>query len=138
MTANQFRSLYPRAQIVKKRPEVGELVLRNIGSDNQRLRGIGTLWTYFLDDTLYFIVIDYADQIQWKDIDQFVEQFSKATRLRTKWVGYLNSRTLRCRGFVIEAELIANHPRVRIQDRAAIIKLNKREEQLKSPANFRP
>jgi hypothetical protein len=140
MTANQFKRLYPRAQIIKKRLEVGELVLRTIGREDQRLNGIGTLWTYFLDDALYFIVIDYANQVQWKDIDQFVEHFSKPFGLRSKWEGstFSETRALRCHSFVVSAEMRAANPRVTIQDRTAVLQLNRREEQLKSPANFRP
>ncbi|MBA3357009.1 MAG: hypothetical protein H0U18_13940 [Pyrinomonadaceae bacterium] len=138
MTATQFRTLYPRAQEVRKRSEVGELVLHNVNVGDPRLKGMSDLWTYFLDGELYFLATDYTDQIEWKGIDQFVEQFSKATGLRTKWEGYFEDRTLRCHSFVVKAEINAGHPRVMIQDRAAVLKLNKREDQLKSPANFRP
>jgi hypothetical protein len=138
MTVTKFRSVYTNAQIARKRNEVGELVLRARSQDEPRLKGISTLWAYFLDSELYFLVVDYSNQIEWKGIDQFVEQFSRRTGLRTKWKGYSEDRTLRCRRFVVKAEITADHPRVTIQDRVAVIKLNKREEELKSPSNFRP
>jgi hypothetical protein len=147
MTTTQFRSLYPRAQVAMKRSEVGELVLRNINVADPRLKGISALWAYFLDDALYFLVVDYTNQIEWKDIDQFVEQFSRSTGYRTKWEGYdenpeiralTPTRTLRCHGFIIGAKMTDGGPKLWIQERTAVSKLNKREEQLKSPTTFRP
>jgi hypothetical protein len=66
MTATQFRTLYPRAQEVRKRSEVGELVLHNVNVGDPRLKGMSDLWTYFLDGELYFLATDYSDQIEWK------------------------------------------------------------------------
>jgi hypothetical protein len=140
MTTTKFRTLYPHAEIVRKRGEVGELVLHSVAGGDLRLKGISDLWAYFLDGALYFLVVDYTSQIEWKGIDQFVEQFSKATELRTKWEGsdFSDTRTLRCHSFVLKAEINAGRPRIIIQDRDAVLKLNRREEQLKSPTNFRP
>jgi hypothetical protein len=138
MTVTQFRTLLPSAQTARRRNEVGEVVLRNINVGEPRLEGIGTLVTYFLDGKLYFIVIDYTNQIEWKGIDEFVDRFSKATGLRTKWDGSFEDRTLRCHSFIVKAQMSTGKPRIIIQDRAAVRQLSKREEQLKSPANFRP
>ncbi len=138
MNINQFRVLFPSAQMVRTREQLGEVALRIINLREPRLEGIGTLLTYFLDGKLYFIMIDYTGQIEWKGLDQFVEHFSKATGLRTKWEGYLESRTLRCHSFIVKAQMNDGKPRVIIQDRAAVLQLNKREEQLKLPSSFRP
>jgi hypothetical protein len=137
MSVAKFRGLYP-SQVIRNRTEVGELVLRKISGDDARLAGITTLWAYFLDGALYFLVIDYSNQIEWKSIDQFVEYFSKATGLQTKWDGSFNDRTLRCERFIVTAELKDSRPRIKLQDRTSAVKLNKREETLKSPGTFRP
>jgi len=138
MTSTQFKTLYPHARIVSKRTEVGELVFRSLGGDDARLQGIGTLWTYFLDGKVYFMVVDYSSKIEWKSLDQFVEQFSKRTGLRKKWDVALSDRTLRCSDFTVQAKWSAGHPRVLISDRSEVLKLTKREERSKSPASFRP
>jgi hypothetical protein len=93
---------------------------------------------YFLDGKLYVLLTNYGNQIEWKGIEQFVEQFSKAMGLRTKWDGYSEKRTLSCHTFVVSAEITANHPSVMIHDKSAYSKVQKRLEQLKSPASFRP
>lgn len=138
MTTAQFQRLYPKAQMVRKRSDVGEVVFRNIASEDPNLKGIVSLLSYFLDGQLYFLVVDYDDRIKWTGIDQFVERFSQPLGLRTKWDGYFDDRTLRCHSFIVKAEMTTGRPRITIQDRNAVSKLNKREEQLKSPANFRP
>ena len=138
MTAAQFQRLYPKAQVARRRTDVGEVVFRNINTGDQNLTGIVSLLSYFLDGQLYFLVVDYDDRIKWTGIEQFVERFSKPLGLRTKWEGYFDDRTLRCHSFIVKAEMATGKPRITIQDRAAVSKLNKREEQLKSPANFRP
>ena len=138
MTTAQFQRLYPKAQVVRKRSDVGEVVFRNINSEAPNLKGIVSLLSYFLDGQLYFFVVDYDDRIKWIGIDQFVERFSEPLGLRKKWDGYFDDRTLRCHSFIVKAEMLTGRPRISIQDRNAVSKLNKREEQLKSPANFRP
>ncbi len=141
MSSAQFKTLYPLARIIRKRTEVGEIVFRSIG-DDARLKGIGTLWTYFLDGKVYFLVVDYSSQIEWTSLDQFVEQFSKTTGLRKEWDGPREDsgadRALLCRDFTVRAKWIAGHPRVTIADRSEVLKLTKREERSKSPASFRP
>jgi hypothetical protein len=138
MTVAQFQRLYPKAQVAGRRTDVGEVVFRSINAGDPNLTGIVSLVSYFLDGQLYFLVVDYDDRIKWTGIDQFVERFSKPFGLRTKWDGYFDDRTLRCHNFVVKAEMPTGRPRITIQDRAAVSKLNRREEQLKSPANFRP
>ena len=138
MTTPQFQRLFPKAQVVRNRSDVAEVVFRSINSGDQNLKGIVSLLSYFLDGQLYFIVVDYDDRIKWAGIDQFVERFSEPLGLRTKWDGYFDDRTLRCHSFIVKAEMATGRPRITIQDRNAVSKLNKREEQLKSPANFRP
>jgi hypothetical protein len=140
MPVTQYRTLYPHAQQVRKRIDVGELVFRNVNGADPRLKGISDLWTYFLDGALYFVAVDYTNQIEWNGIDQFVERFSKPLGLRTKWEDgpTSDSRMLRCHSFVVTAKMSAGHPQTAIQDRAAAVKLNKREKQLKSPGSFRP
>ncbi|MDX6577842.1 MAG: hypothetical protein QOE96_3795 [Blastocatellia bacterium] len=139
MALTKFRTLYPRSREVRNRPEVGELILHDINASNVRLNGVTDLWLYFLDGKLYFFAIDYSNQIQWKSLDQFVEQFSKGVGLRTKWEGeYTETRTLLCHSFAAVATIKDGHPRIAIQDRAATAKLSQREERLKSPASFRP
>lgn len=134
----QFRKLYPRALGIRERREVGETVFDGVNKNNPQLQGVNGILVYFLDGALYFLVIDYSSQIQWHGIDQFVEVFSKGVGLRTKWQGIADHRTLRCRAFVVTADFKDGHPRITIQDRAATVKLNKREAQLKSPSTFRP
>jgi hypothetical protein len=138
MALTKFKSLYPGSQELK-RSEVGELVLHSISTGNARL-SVTDLWLYFLDGKLYFFAIDYSNQIQWKSIDQFVEQFSKGVRLRTKWEGaeFSDSRTLLCHSIAVVASMKDGHPRIAIQDRAAAANLTKREERSKSPSSFRP
>jgi len=140
MTLAKFKTLYPRSREVRNRTEVGELILHDVSAGNARLNGVTDLWLYFLDGKLYFFAIDYSNQIQWKSLDQFVEQFSKSVGLRTKWEGseFTESRTLLCRNFAVVATIKDGHPRIVIQDRAAAAKLTKREERSKSPASFRP
>jgi hypothetical protein len=139
MPLARFKALYPRAQVIRNRRELGELVLHSVNGGDPRLQGISDLWAYFVDGELYFLIVDYSSQIKWQGLEQFVEQFSKGVGLRTKWEGeYTDNRTLRCHSFIASAEMKNGHPRVMIQDRAAVAKLSKREEQLKSPASFRP
>jgi len=140
MPEAQFRSLYPHARSFRQRIDVGELVLHIMNYRDPSLNGISDVWGFFLDGKLYFFLIDYSSQVQWKDIDQFVENFSKPMGLRMKWEGstFTESRSLRCHSFIVKAEMKDGHPRVMIQDRAAALLLNKREEQLKSPSSFRP
>jgi hypothetical protein len=138
MTTPQFQRLFPKAQLVRKRSDVGEVVFRSINSGDPNLKGIVSLLSYFLDGQLYFLVVDYDDRVKWTGLDQFVERFSEPLGLRTKWDGYFDERTLRCHSFIVKAEMPTGRPRITIQDRNAVSKLNKREEQLKSPANFRP
>jgi hypothetical protein len=142
MSSAQFKTLYPLARIIRKRTEVGEIVFRSTG-DDARLKGISTLWTYFLDGKVYFLVVDYSSQIEWASLDQFVEQFSKTTGLRKEWDGPREDsggadRTLLCHDFTVRAKWIGGHPRVMIAARSEVLKLTKREEQSKSPASFRP
>jgi hypothetical protein len=140
MALTKFRTLFPRSREVRNRSEVGELILHDINAGNARLNGVTDLWLYFLDGKLYFFAIDYSNQIQWKSLDQFVEQFSRGLGLRTKWEGFefTGTRTLLCHSFAAVAEIKDGHPRIAIQDRAAAAKLSQREERLKSPASFRP
>jgi hypothetical protein len=138
MSSTQFKALYPRAKMIRKRTEVGELVYRNVSSQDAGLKAVRTLTSSFLDGKLFYVVIDYATQIEWEGIDQFVEQFTKGTGLPKNWDSYHESRTLQCPSFVVEAEMTAGHPRVAISDRAEVLKLTKREERLKSPSSFRP
>jgi hypothetical protein len=160
MSSTQFRTLYPRAKMIRNRAEVGELVFRSIGIEDARLKGINTLRSFFLDGKLYFLAIEYANQIEWQGVDEFVKQFNKwtglptdwedsselfffsdllqGTELPTDWDDYSESRTLRCPGFVVEAKISAGRPRVMIWGEAEVSKRIKRQERLKSPASFRP
>jgi hypothetical protein len=140
MTVAKFKALFPRSREVRNRSEVGELILHDINAGNARLNGVTDLWLYFLDGKLYFFAIDYGNQVQWKSLDQFVEQFSKGLGFRTKWEGaeFTETRTLLCHSFAVVATMKDGHPRIAIQDRAAAAKLSQREERSKSPASFRP
>ena len=134
----EFKSLHPHAKVIRNRAEVGETVFRSLGNDDARLQGIGTLWTYFLDGKVYFLVVDYGREIEWKNLDQFVEQFSKTIGLRKEWDMSVDGRILGCRDFTVEAKWSVDHPRVMIMNRSETLKLTKREERSKSPSSFRP
>jgi hypothetical protein len=137
MSAGQFTGLYPRSKIVRKRNEVGEWVSWVNAGNEQRLKGVEQLFAFFLDGNLLSFSIYYDNQIEWKGVDQFVEQFSRSTGVPAQWSGN-GGRWLLCKSFYINAELVYGKPRVRIIDVAGLNNLAEREKRLKSPSNFRP
>lgn len=90
---------------------------------------VRTISLDFLDGKLVTVWIGFEESFKWRDLDSFIDNFSKSLTVSNVWAPKRNGRELTCDGFSLFASIIARGPSIRVSDEGAQTIIAERREQ---------